>query len=80
MTEVKTHPDHPASMEQRITNRLRNSGDTQHADVVVQKGSSPNRTFTNIHHSRVHTQGETNKGEPGIDGRMRGPANQGGGR
>ena len=78
MTEIKTHRDHPASMEARITNRLRNSGDTAHADVVVQKGSSPNRTFTNIHHSRVHTQGGPNKGEPGIDGRMRGPANRSG--
>jgi hypothetical protein len=74
MTEVKTHRDHPASMAERISKRLRNSGDTAHADVVVQKGSSPNRTFTNIHHSRVHTQGETNKGEGDINQRPRGPA------
>ena len=68
------------SMEQRVADRLKNSGDTAHADVSVVHGTGPTRTHTNIHHSRVHTQGETNKGEPGIDGRMRGPADQGAGR
>jgi hypothetical protein len=68
------------SMEQRIADRLKNSGDTAHADGSVVHGTGPTRTHTNVHYSRVHTQGETNKGEPGIDNRMRGPADQGAGR
>jgi hypothetical protein len=49
--EVKYNPG-KGGPEQRIANRLKNSGDTQDADHVVQKGSSPNRTFTNVHHTR----------------------------
>jgi hypothetical protein len=72
MVEVKTHRDHPASMEARITKRLQNSGDTKHADVVVQKGSSPNRTFTNIHHTRNQQEGAGNPGEGDVCGNKRG--------
>ena len=32
-------------MEDRLADRLRNSGDAAHADTVVQQGSSPLRTF-----------------------------------
>jgi len=71
MVEVKTHRDHPASMEERVRRRLDNSGDTKHADHVVQTGHSPNRVFTNIHNSRAQQYGGPNKGEPGIDGRPR---------
>ena len=40
-------------MDQRISDRLRNSGEGKDVrpDVTVQKGNSPLRTFTNIHHS-----------------------------
>ena len=54
MPHIKTSPDHPSSMAERVAKRLRNSGDVKHADVTVQKGSSPNRTFTNIHNSGNH--------------------------
>jgi len=54
MPHIITSKDHPSSMADRVTKRLRNSGDVKHADVTVQKGSSPNRTFTNIHHSANH--------------------------
>jgi hypothetical protein len=74
MPEIKTHPDRPSSMEQRITNRLRNSGDTKNADVVVQKGDSPSRTCTNVHHSRVQQYGPDVKGVD-IHGRPRGSNN-----
>jgi hypothetical protein len=72
MVEIKTHRDHPSSMEERIQQRRRNSGDAKHADYVVQGDKG---TITNIHHSRVTSYGPDNRGEPGIDGRMRGPAN-----
>jgi len=62
------------SMDQRVADRLRNSGDTAHADHSVVHGTGPTRTHTQIHHSRVTSYGEDNKGEPGIDGKMRGPA------
>ena len=55
MSEIKTHPQHPASMAERIAQRLRNSGDARHADVVAEHGEGPTRTFTNIHHSANHT-------------------------
>jgi hypothetical protein len=53
MAEVKYDPNCEAGStpEQRIASRLRNSGDTKHADHVVQKGDGPTRAFTNIHHS-----------------------------
>jgi hypothetical protein len=72
MVEVKTHPDHPASMEQRVRNRLKNSGDTDHADHVVQTGNSSNRVFTNIHNSRAQQYGSGNPGEGDINGGKRG--------
>jgi hypothetical protein len=79
MTEVKLHRDHPQSMAERIAKRERNSGDTAHADVV-RKSNAQGSNYTNIHFSRVTDYGEPNKGEPGIDGKMRGPADQGEGR
>jgi hypothetical protein len=39
-----------ATPEARIANRLRNSGGDG-ADHVVQKGTGPTRTITNIHHA-----------------------------
>jgi hypothetical protein len=50
MTDVKYDKSHPsgATPEQRIAARLKNSGSPE-ANVVVQKGDGPGRTFTNIH-------------------------------
>jgi hypothetical protein len=61
------------SMEQRIADRLKNSGDAANADHSVVHGTGPTRTHTNIHFSRVHSYGPDRKGV-GIDGRERGPA------
>jgi hypothetical protein len=61
------------SMEQRIADRLKNSGDTANADHVVQKGEGPTRTFTNIHHGgTAHKHGSGNPGEGDIHGNKRG--------
>jgi len=73
MVDVKTSGDHPASMAERITNRLRNSGGDS-ADVTVQKGTGPTRTFTNIHNSRNAAHGSGGPEKPdgrGIDERGR---------
>jgi hypothetical protein len=59
------------SMEQRIADRLKNSGDAQHADVVVQKGDGPTRCYTNIHNTRDTDYGPPNKGEGDINGNRR---------
>jgi hypothetical protein len=71
MPEIKlTGP----SMEQRIANRLRNSGGGD-ADVVVQKGTGPTRTITNVHRSRVAAHGSGGPEKPegrGLDERGRG--------
>jgi hypothetical protein len=48
--EVKTHPDHPSSMAERIANRLRSSGDPR-ADYHKQMGDGPTRTHTHGFHS-----------------------------
>jgi hypothetical protein len=75
MVEIKTHRDHSSSMAERISKRLRNSGDPS-ADVVTKTGDSARRTFHNLHFTgNVHSTGPDHKGEPGIDGKMRGPAN-----
>jgi hypothetical protein len=65
------------SMDQRVADRLKNSGDTAHADNSVVHGTGPVRTHTNIHHSRVQQYGEGHPGEGSITGEKRGPANQG---
>jgi hypothetical protein len=54
MAEIKTSPDHPASMAERISRRLGYSGAGANPDVTVTKGSSPNRTHTNLFHSARH--------------------------
>jgi hypothetical protein len=68
MTEVK-YRDHPTAgntPEQRIAARLRNSGSPE-ADVTVQKGDGPTRSFTNI-----HTAGNAGRRD---DGKRVGPIN-----
>jgi hypothetical protein len=68
--EVKYDRGHHAGAtpEARIANRLRNSGGEE-ADHVVQKGSGPTRTFTNIHHpGSARRHGQPNVGEGSISG------------
>jgi hypothetical protein len=75
--EVKYNTSHHAggTPEARITSRLRNSGGPE-ADHIVQKGSGPTRTFTNIHHpGSARQHGADNPGEGDIYGNKRGPAN-----
>ena len=57
------------SMEQRLADRTKNSGDVKHADVVatVDKGIR-----TNIHHTRNQQWGEGHPGEGSITGGKRG--------
>jgi hypothetical protein len=45
------------SMEERIANKLKNSGEGANPDVSVQKGEGPLRTHTNIHHSPNKARG-----------------------
>ena len=55
-SHVRYNQSHHAggTPEARIANRLKNSGDAKHADVVVQTGNSARRTFHNIHNSANH--------------------------
>jgi len=77
MGEVKYNTSHHAggTPEARINSRTRNSGGEE-ADHIVKTGTGPQRVFTNIHNpGSARQHGADNRGEPGIDGRMRGPAN-----
>ena len=76
MVEIKTHRDHPASMAERVHRRYRNSGGEE-ADFTTKVGEGPTRLYHNQHNpGSARQHGSDNKGEPGIDGRMRGPANR----
>ena len=71
MVEIKQS----RSAEETYARRLRNSGGEE-ADKIIKSGEGVRRVFHNIHLSGSAKQhGSDNKGEPGIDGRMRGPAN-----
>ena len=72
--EVKYNTSHHAGAtpEARIASRLRNSGGEE-ADHIVQKGSGPTRTFTNVHNpGSARQHGADNPGEPDIHGHKRG--------
>jgi hypothetical protein len=71
MTEVKYRTD-KGTPEQRIADRLKNSGDTAHADHHAVHGTGPVRTHTNIHNSRNLQYGEGHPGEGDIRGNKRG--------
>ena len=72
MVEVKTCPEHPASMQERINKRLRNSGGEE-ADTVVKNGEGPTRVFHNIHNpGSARQHGADNPGEGDIHGNKRG--------
>ena len=78
--EIKTHRDHPRSMDERINKRLRNSGGEE-ADHIVQNGTGPTRVFHNLHNSGSARQhGSPNEGEAGVDGRKRTVVNTGDGK
>ncbi len=65
--EIKTSPDHPASMAERINKRLRNSGEGANPDVTVTRGSSPTRTHHNLFHSARHLTRSNAQHERGQD-------------
>ena len=70
--EVKTCSEHPASMQERINKRLRNSGGEE-ADTVVKNGDGPTRVFHNIHSpGSARQHGADNKAEGDIRGNKRG--------
>jgi hypothetical protein len=73
MAETKYNTSHHAggTPEARIASRLRNSGDVKNSEHSVVHGTGPTRTYTNIHHSRVHTHGVPNRGEGDISGHPR---------
>jgi hypothetical protein len=48
MPDVRYHGKSP---EQRITDRLKNSGGDLPADVRTKQGEGPQRVFHNIHHN-----------------------------
>jgi hypothetical protein len=68
--EVKYDTSHHAggTPEARIASRLRNSGDAENADHVVQKGEGPTRAFHNIFHAGHKVQ-EGTAAKP-TDGRV----------
>jgi hypothetical protein len=79
MVEVRYNTSHHAgaTAEERINNRLRNSGDAPNADAVIQKGESPLRTYTNVYFSGAQaSHGADNPGEGSITGEPRGPADR----
>jgi hypothetical protein len=72
MVEVKQS----RSAEETIERRQRNSGGVE-ADKTIKTGDGARRTFHNVHLSGGQAQhGRDHPGEPGIDGKMRGPANR----
>jgi len=74
MVEIKTHRDHPSSMEERIRNRGKNSGGEE-GYTVHTGGDAPNRVFHNVHEKgNVMQRGEDVRGQD-IDGYDRGVAN-----
>jgi hypothetical protein len=65
--EVKTHPSHPASMSQRVADRLKPST-CEGADEVVTHGSGARRTVSSVYHSGHKVQ-ENTQAKP-TDGRV----------
>jgi len=60
------------SMEQRVADRLKNSGDAKNADHIAVHGTGPTATKTNIHNTRNQQYGTGHPGEGDIYGRKRG--------
>jgi hypothetical protein len=53
------------SMEKRVSDRLRNSGEGLGADHHVVKGTGPTRTHTNIHHGSTQHMKQKNDQDGG---------------
>ena len=47
-------------MDQRISDRLKSSGEGAKPDQIVRKGDGPTRTITHLHHSATN-EGSTTK-------------------
>jgi hypothetical protein len=61
------------SMEQRIADRLKTSGDSAHSDHHAVHGTGPTRAHTHIHNSRNQQYGNPNEGEGDINNARRVP-------
>jgi hypothetical protein len=74
MGETKYNTSHHAggTPEARIASRLRNSGDVKNSEHSVVHGTGPTRTYTNIHHSRVHEHGKPSSGVRRYPGQQKG--------
>jgi hypothetical protein len=59
------------SMEQRVANRQRPSGDTKHADHTMEHGTGPTRLRMEVHHSRNQQYSDGVRGVD-INGNKRG--------
>jgi len=57
------------STEQKIADRLRNSGEGSNPNVHTVHGEGPTRTHTNVHHSGHYVQPNT-QAKPTSDGRV----------
>ena len=64
------------SMEQRVADRLKNSGAGANPDHSVVHGTGPTRTHTNIHSSGSLKQHGADATGTDIYGNSRGPANR----
>jgi hypothetical protein len=63
--EIKTSADHPASMAERISNRLKNSGEGANPNQTVTKGSGPTRTHHNLHFGASQSAPMNKRGDRG---------------
>lgn len=52
-------------MDQRITDRLKSSGEGANPDLMVKKGDGPTRTVTHLHHSATNETKKSKKGSRG---------------
>jgi hypothetical protein len=59
------------SMEQRVADRLKTSGDSAHTDHHAVHGTGPTRTHTHVHDTRNQQYGEGHPGEGDVRGNKR---------
>jgi hypothetical protein len=65
MVEVRTNPQHPSSMAQRVADRLKPSAGAGAGDEQCTTGKSPTRTVTTIHHPGSARQHPSKADGPG---------------
>jgi hypothetical protein len=46
-------------MDQRVTDRLKSSGEGAKPDAMIKKGDGPTRTITHLHHSATNEGSST---------------------